>query len=72
MWEKMKEAMMPEMGKTAKFCKMLPGFMELSQMDQMALIKSGLFEVMVTRFAMLIDHEKETMMDPTHRMISPR
>lgn len=72
MWEKMTDQMMPEMTKTMKFCKMLPGFCELRMEDQMKLIKTGMFEVMMTRFAMLIDHEKETMLDPSHKMVCPR
>ena len=51
---------------------MFSGFSELCLDDQMKLIKQGTFEVMMTRFAMLIDHEKETMLDPSHKMICPR
>ncbi|XP_076468798.1 nuclear hormone receptor E75-like [Babylonia areolata] len=72
MWEKMMDQMMPEMTKTMNFFKMLPGFSELRPEDQMKLIKAGSFEVMMTRFAMLIDHEKDTMLDPSHKMVVPR
>nr|KAG5708445.1 hypothetical protein BaRGS_026172 [Batillaria attramentaria] len=72
MWEQMMAQMMPEMSKCIKFCKMLPGFTELCLDDQMTLIKQGSFEVMMTRFSMLIDHEKETMLDPSHKMCCPR
>ncbi|KAL8600118.1 hypothetical protein ACOMHN_009725 [Nucella lapillus] len=72
MWEKMMDQMMPELTKTMKFFKMLPGFGELRPDDQMKLIKAGTFEVMMTRFAMLIDHEQETMLDPSHKMVCPR
>ncbi|XP_076447305.1 nuclear receptor ROR-alpha-like [Babylonia areolata] len=72
MWEKMTEQIMPEVGKTIQFFKLLPGFNELCLEDQMLLIKQGTFEVMMTRFSMLIDHEKETMLDPSHKMVCPR
>lgn len=72
MWEQMIAQMMPELAKCIKFCKMLPGFCELGMDDQMKLIKQGSFEIMMTRFSMLIDHEKETMLDPSHKMCCPR
>lgn len=72
MWEKMMEQLMPEMNKTMTFFRLLPGFGELCLDDQMLLMKQGTFEVMMTRFSMLIDHEKETMLDPSHKMVCPR
>lgn len=72
LWEKMMDQMMPEMNKTMQFFKMLPGFSELRADDQMKLIKAGMFEVMMTRFSMLIDHEHDTMLDPSHKMVCPR
>ncbi|KAL8566145.1 hypothetical protein ACOMHN_041300 [Nucella lapillus] len=72
MWEKMMAQLMPEMSQTMKFFKLLPGFGELCLDDQMLLIKQGTFEVMMTRFSMLIDEQKETMLDPSHQMVCPR
>ena len=48
------------------------GFSELCQDDQLQLVKQGTFEVMMARFCMLIDHEKETMLDPSHTIVCPR
>lgn len=72
MWHKMTEQMMPEMGRTVRFFRLLPGFNELCQMDQIKLIKQGMFEIMMTRFAMLIDVANDTMLDPSHKMVCPR
>ncbi|XP_076447554.1 uncharacterized protein LOC143284606 isoform X2 [Babylonia areolata] len=65
MWQQFVSAMVPEITKVVKFCKKLPGFVEIEQDDQIRLIKQGAFEVMVTRYSLLVDTDKETLLDPT-------
>lgn len=71
-WQKFMECMVPEIQKCVKFCKRLPGFQEIEQDDQIRLIKQGSFEVMFARFSMLVDHQRQEMLDPTHTMLCPR
>ncbi|KAL8569184.1 hypothetical protein ACOMHN_035454 [Nucella lapillus] len=71
-WQKFMIAMVPEITRVVRFCKKLPGFSEVGQDDQIVLIKQGAFEVMMTRFSLLVDHENQTMMDPTLSVRSPR
>ncbi|XP_074645598.1 nuclear receptor subfamily 1 group D member 2-like isoform X2 [Tubulanus polymorphus] len=63
-WQRFVENMVPIITRVVKFCKHLPGFIELAQEDQIKLIKQGSFEVMVTRFCMLVDDIHEMMFDP--------
>ncbi|KAL8617439.1 hypothetical protein ACOMHN_064042 [Nucella lapillus] len=65
MWKQFLSAMVPEITKVVKFCKKLPGFTEIEQDDQIRLIKQGVFEVMTTRFSLLVDVDSETLLDPT-------
>ncbi|KAK7499613.1 hypothetical protein BaRGS_00009265, partial [Batillaria attramentaria] len=71
-WQQFMSAMVPEITKCVKFCKKLPGFVEIEQDDQIRLIKQGSFEVMLARFSMLVDHTKQEMLDPTHSVRCPR
>lgn len=71
-WQQFLSSMVPEITKVVKFCKKLPGFSEVEQDDQILLIKQGTFEVMVARFAILVDHIREEMFDPHLQMKSPR
>ena len=48
------------------------GFSEIEQEDQIRLIKSGSFEVLLTRFLLLVDPETWEMLDPSHKMRCPR
>lgn len=48
------------------------GFMEIDQEDQIKLIKQGSFEVLLTRFSMLVDPDNQDMLDPTHTVRTPR
>ncbi|XP_025106188.1 nuclear receptor subfamily 1 group D member 2-like isoform X2 [Pomacea canaliculata] len=71
-WQKFVSSMVPEITKVVKFCKKLPGFMEIDQEDQIKLIKQGSFEVLLTRFSMLVDPDNQDMLDPTHTVRTPR
>ena len=44
------------------------GFTEIDQDDQIRLIKQGAFEVNMARFSLLVDHDKQTMIDPSHNL----
>ncbi|XP_067682976.1 nuclear receptor subfamily 1 group D member 1-like isoform X3 [Haliotis asinina] len=72
MWQGFLTQMVPEITNVVKFCKRLPGFTEIEQDDQIKLLKQGSFEVMMTRFTMLVDTEKEEMLDPSHKMRCPK
>ncbi|GFO23172.1 thyroid hormone receptor alpha [Plakobranchus ocellatus] len=65
-------SMVPEMTKVVNFSKNLPGFSELDMDDQVKLVKQGIFEVMIARITLLIDHVTDTMIDPSLKMKSPR
>ncbi|XP_041350395.1 probable nuclear hormone receptor HR3 [Gigantopelta aegis] len=72
MWKQFLSNMVPEITKVVQFCKKLPGFSEIEQEDQIKLIKSGSFEVLLTRFLMLVDPDTGEMLDPSHKMRCPR
>uniref|UniRef100_A0A0B7BFJ7 NR LBD domain-containing protein n=1 Tax=Arion vulgaris TaxID=1028688 RepID=A0A0B7BFJ7_9EUPU len=72
LWQHFIAAMLPEITKVINFCTKLPGFPEVALEDKIHLIKQGCFEVMVTRFCILVDHVKEEMFDPTLMMKAPR
>lgn len=72
MWQMFMTSMVPEITQVVKFCKKLPGFTEIEQDDQIRLIKQGAFEVMLARFSLLVDHQDQTMLDPTHQMRAKR
>ncbi|GFR96633.1 nuclear receptor subfamily 1 DEF [Elysia marginata] len=65
-------SMVPEMTKVVNFSKQLPGFSDVDTEDQITLIKQGIFEVMIARITLLIDHVKDSMIDPSLKMKSPR
>ncbi|GFR96645.1 peroxisome proliferator-activated receptor gamma [Elysia marginata] len=65
-------SMVPEMTKVVNFSKQLPGFSDLDTEDQITLIKQGIFEVMISRITLLIDYVKDSMIDPSLKMKSPR
>ncbi|XP_064632848.1 nuclear receptor subfamily 1 group D member 2-like isoform X2 [Lineus longissimus] len=71
-WQRFLDNMVPIITRVVKFCKYLPGFVELHQEDQIRLIKQGSFEVMITRFCMLVDDVNETMFDPNLEDNIPR
>lgn len=72
LWQNFLSALLPEITKVIKFCTKLPGFPEVAQEDKICLVKQGCFEVMVTRFCLLVDHVSEEMFDPTLVMKASR
>uniref|UniRef100_A0A3B5L867 Nuclear receptor subfamily 1, group D, member 2b n=1 Tax=Xiphophorus couchianus TaxID=32473 RepID=A0A3B5L867_9TELE len=57
-WEEFSHSFTPAVREVVEFAKKIPGFRELSQHDQVSLLKAGTFEVLVVRFASLF-HVKE-------------
>lgn len=72
MWQQFVQNMVPEITLVVKFCKKIPGFSEVSQDNQIQLIKQGAFEVLLCRFCMLVDIETEEMFDPDMQLKCPR
>ncbi|XP_012734573.2 nuclear receptor subfamily 1 group D member 2b [Fundulus heteroclitus] len=54
-WEEFSRSFTPAVREVVEFAKKIPGFRELSQHDQVSLLKAGTFEVLVVRFASLFD-----------------
>ncbi|ESO95656.1 hypothetical protein LOTGIDRAFT_231891 [Lottia gigantea] len=71
-WQKFVAQMVPEITKAVKFINRLPGFQAIPKEDQMNLIKQGSFEVLLTRFCMLINVETGDMIDPSLKVKFPR
>ena len=69
-WLIMNEGLLKSSESTSLLCS--AGFVEIEQEDQIRLIKQGAFEVMMTRFALLVNHDEQTMLDPTLTLRSPR
>ncbi|KAK3769974.1 hypothetical protein RRG08_061951 [Elysia crispata] len=65
-------SMVPSMTNVVNFSKQLPGFGDVDTDDQLTLIKQGIFEVMIARITLLIDHVNDSMIDPSLKMKSPR
>ncbi|CAH1783152.1 unnamed protein product [Owenia fusiformis] len=73
MWEeKFMSNMVPVITRVVTFCKRLPGFQELAQIDQMRLIKQGSFEIALARFTPLVDEVSDAMYDPNIEVKIPR
>ncbi|MEQ2206218.1 hypothetical protein XENOCAPTIV_025841, partial [Xenoophorus captivus] len=51
----------PAVREVVEFAKKIPGFRELSQHDQVSLLKSGTFEVLVVRFASLFNVKERSV-----------
>ncbi|XP_050412185.1 nuclear receptor ROR-beta [Patella vulgata] len=71
-WQKFVSQMVPEITKAVKFCNRLPGFSQIKPEDKMVLIKQASFEILVTRFCMLINTETGDMIDPSLSIKFPR
>ena len=50
----------------------LTGFGEITQDDQIILIKKGSFEILLNRMCLLVDHDTQEMFDPEMAMKCPR
>ncbi|XP_027020769.2 nuclear receptor subfamily 1 group D member 2b [Tachysurus fulvidraco] len=60
-WEEFSMSFTPAVREVVEFAKRIPGFRELSQQDQISLLKAGTFEVLVVRFASLFDVKERTV-----------
>ncbi|KAL6100083.1 nr1d2 [Pungitius sinensis] len=54
-WEEFSHSFTPAVREVVEFAKKIPGFRDLTQHDQVSLLKAGTFEVLVVRFASLFD-----------------
>ncbi|XP_071763637.2 nuclear receptor subfamily 1 group D member 2b isoform X1 [Centroberyx gerrardi] len=60
-WEEFSHSFTPAVREVVEFAKKIPGFRDLSQHDQVSLLKAGTFEVLVVRFASLFDMKDRTV-----------
>ncbi|XP_013997913.2 nuclear receptor subfamily 1 group D member 2 isoform X1 [Salmo salar] len=60
-WEEFSHSFTPAVREVVEFAKRIPGFRDLSQHDQVSLLKAGTFEVLVVRFASLFDVKDRTV-----------
>ncbi|CAL9691182.1 unnamed protein product [Knipowitschia caucasica] len=60
-WEEFSHSFTPAVREVVEFAKKIPGFRDLSQHDQVSLLKAGTFEVLVVRFASLFDVAERTV-----------
>ncbi|CAH2282785.1 nuclear receptor subfamily 1 group D member 2 [Pelobates cultripes] len=60
-WEEFSRSFTPAVKEVVEFAKRIPGFKDLSQPDQVNLLKAGTFEVLMVRFASLFDAKERTV-----------
>ncbi|XP_048848562.1 nuclear receptor subfamily 1 group D member 2b [Brienomyrus brachyistius] len=60
-WLEFSMSFTPAVREVVEFAKRIPGFRDLSQHDQVSLLKAGTFEVLVVRFASLFDAKERTV-----------
>ncbi|XP_043922150.1 nuclear receptor subfamily 1 group D member 2 [Protopterus annectens] len=60
-WEEFSKSFTPAVKEVVEFAKRVPGFRDLSQHDQINLLKAGTFEVLMVRFASLFDRKTRTV-----------
>ncbi|CAM9361666.1 unnamed protein product [Lampetra planeri] len=60
-WEDFSRCFTPAVKEVVEFARSIPGFLSLSQQDQVALLKAGTFEVLVVRFSSLFDARDRTV-----------
>ncbi|GFO33841.1 nuclear hormone receptor e75 [Plakobranchus ocellatus] len=61
MWQQLATLVTPAINSVVEFSKRVPNFSDLSQDDQLILIKLGFFEIWLTRMARMIDTEENIM-----------
>uniref|UniRef100_A0A8C4N277 Nuclear receptor subfamily 1, group D, member 2a n=1 Tax=Eptatretus burgeri TaxID=7764 RepID=A0A8C4N277_EPTBU len=61
LWEEFSSYFTPAVKQVVAFARSIPGFLSLSQFDQVALLKAGTFEVLAVRFSSLFDPESRTV-----------
>lgn len=60
-WEEFSMSFTPAVREVVEFAKGIPGFRDLSEHDQVSLLKAGTFEVLMVRFASLFDVAARTV-----------
>ncbi|XP_016394809.1 nuclear receptor subfamily 1 group D member 2-like [Sinocyclocheilus rhinocerous] len=60
-WEEFSKSFIPAVREVVEFAKRIPGFQDLSQHDQVNLLKAGTFEVLMVRFVSLFDVKERTV-----------
>lgn len=60
-WEEFSMSFTPAVREVVEFAKRIPGFRELSERDQVSLLKAGTFEVLMVRFASLFNMAERTV-----------
>ncbi|TRZ03900.1 hypothetical protein DNTS_028776 [Danionella cerebrum] len=60
-WEDFSRSFVPAVRDVVEFAKGIPGFLELSQHDQVNLLKAGTFEVLMVRFVSQFDVSERTV-----------
>ncbi|XP_033942897.1 nuclear receptor subfamily 1, group D, member 4a [Pseudochaenichthys georgianus] len=60
-WESFLQCFTPAVKEVVEFAKGIPGFQELGQQDQVMLLKSGTFQVLMVRFCTLFNTEEHTV-----------
>ncbi|XP_034393528.1 nuclear receptor subfamily 1, group D, member 4a isoform X2 [Cyclopterus lumpus] len=60
-WESFSQCFTPAVKEVVEFAKGIPGFQELSQQDQVMLLKSGTFQVLMVRFCTLFNADDRTV-----------
>lgn len=60
-WEEFSKSFIPAIREVVEFAKWIPGFQDLSQHDQVNLLKAGTFEVLMVRFVSLFDVKERTV-----------
>ncbi|XP_027013522.1 nuclear receptor subfamily 1 group D member 2a isoform X1 [Tachysurus fulvidraco] len=60
-WEEFSMSFTPAVREVVEFARQIPGFRELSQHDQVSLLKAGTFEVLMVRFSSLFDVKQRTV-----------
>ncbi|XP_041639245.1 nuclear receptor subfamily 1 group D member 1-like [Cheilinus undulatus] len=60
-WESFSQCFTPAVKEVVEFAKSIPGFQNLSQHDQVMLLKSGTFQVLMVRFCSLFDPKERTV-----------
>ncbi|XP_015687754.1 nuclear receptor subfamily 1 group D member 1 [Protobothrops mucrosquamatus] len=65
-WEDFSLSFVSAVREVVEFAKHIPGFRELSQHDQVSLLKAGTFEVLMVRFASLFNVKEQTITFTSH------
>ncbi|XP_010888168.2 nuclear receptor subfamily 1 group D member 2a [Esox lucius] len=60
-WEEFSMSFIPAVREVVEFAKRIPGFRDLSEQDQVNLLKNGTFEVLMVRFASHFDAAERTI-----------